>query len=77
MTAPPVTRLDNAVDSKEKCSQYDVYFEDVKQTNCVIADVEMGYIERYVTYFGAIVRRNGRPASDSKASSQTRNEGGA
>jgi hypothetical protein len=40
-------RLDINKDTQEKCVQYDVFFNGVKQSLCVVADEEKGYIERY------------------------------
>lgn len=40
-------RLDINKDTQAKCVQYDVFFNGVKQSLCIVADEEKGYIERY------------------------------
>lgn len=53
-------RLNVDVDGVHFCAQFDVFFDGKRQTQCLIADSQHGYIKRYKSVMGAIVRRNGR-----------------
>lgn len=57
MTIAVPTILDIQKDSKEKCAQFDVYLNGKKQTQCVLADSDKGYVIRYKTLYGVPVTR--------------------
>lgn len=48
------TKLDIRTDSAEYCSQFDVFFNGVKQSACVVADVKNKRILRYKNAMGRI-----------------------
>lgn len=45
-------RLELGVTPTRICNAYDVYLDGVKQTLCIIADVDKGYIKRYIRGVG-------------------------
>lgn len=46
--AEPPRRLDIRQDKPAFYTQFDVYLDGVKQSRCVVADVDKGYVERYL-----------------------------
>lgn len=58
------TRLVAAEDNKHELQKWDVYFDGKKQTQCIVADVGKGFIERYKSMFGVRISRGGRPLKE-------------
>jgi hypothetical protein len=61
-TGPTPRRLELGVTPQEICNQYDVYFNGVKQTLCCVADMDKGYIKRYLRGIGRkpVVNKNNK-----------------
>jgi hypothetical protein len=59
---PPPRRLELGVTPQQVCNQYDVYFNGEKQRLCCVADVDKGYIKRYLRGVGRkpVVNKNGK-----------------
>lgn len=55
-------RLELGVTPQHVCFAYDVYFDGKKQTLCTVADVDKGYIKRYIRGVGhkAVANKNGK-----------------